>query len=422
MRSSRTWPRTEVDPRVPGEQEFRKRGVADATESDRGRRRERRRHHRPAAGRRRALRHRPHRHHRRHSPGEGPRHAGGLPGDGQRRPGERHLRLRGHRGVRRGGHHRRAAPEGGDEPGRPAPEELPDREQRDPPGDGAFAGRHPGGGLESARRHGADRAAGKRPAEGAGGRDGRRPRFGAHAGVYRCRSERLGRQRPRLRARRARGRHGAAAALLHGRRDSTPGLHVRRSHRPDRRADPEGRRRDRGLPEDRIGLLRPLGGHRRDGGRHPQGQEEDPSLHGLSGGRVRRRRPLSGGAGQARTRGCRRDHRDQAHPRADRSAAAVRELTEKIGVDGGSARPVQHRPSSRSWVGRCRMRRPRGGEFERGRSVRSPLSRETASVGKLASRRSSSRSGGRRAAIPASRIREDHRSQPRRRPATARLE
>ena len=49
-------------------------------------------------------------------------------------------------------------------------------------------------------------------------RHGGRPRFGAHARVHRQGAERVGRERPRVRARRPRRHDGAAAALLDGRR------------------------------------------------------------------------------------------------------------------------------------------------------------------------------------------------------------
>ena len=64
-------------------------------------------------------------------------------------------------------------------------------------------------------------------------RHGRRARLGPHAHVHRDGAERLGRERPRVRARRPRRHDGAAAALLDGRR------------RPDHRADVEGARSTR---------------------------------------------------------------------------------------------------------------------------------------------------------------------------------
>ena len=69
-------------------------------------------------------------------------------------------------------------------------------------------------------------------------RHGRRARFRAHADVHRDGAERLGRERPRVRARRPRRHDGAAAALLDGRR------------RADHRADVEGAGR-RDLPSGR---------------------------------------------------------------------------------------------------------------------------------------------------------------------------
>ena len=60
-------------------------------------------------------------------------------------------------------------------------------------------------------------------------RHGRRARLGAHAHVHREGAERVGRERPRVRARRPRRHDGAAAALLDGRRHS--------DHRPDGQGD-----------------------------------------------------------------------------------------------------------------------------------------------------------------------------------------
>ena len=59
-------------------------------------------------------------------------------------------------------------------------------------------------------------------------RHGRRARLGAHAHVHRHGTERVGRERPRVRARRPRRHDGAAAALFDGRRHS------------DHRADGQG--------------------------------------------------------------------------------------------------------------------------------------------------------------------------------------
>ena len=60
-------------------------------------------------------------------------------------------------------------------------------------------------------------------------RHGRRARFGADAHVHRDGAERLGRERPRVRARRPRRHDGAAAALLDGRRHSDHRAAARRN-------------------------------------------------------------------------------------------------------------------------------------------------------------------------------------------------
>src|SRR5439155_23874170 len=61
-------------------------------------------------------------------------------------------------------------------------------------------------------------------------RHGGRARFFADARVHRERAERVGRERPRVRARRARRYDGAAAALLHRRREDRKSTRLNSSH------------------------------------------------------------------------------------------------------------------------------------------------------------------------------------------------
>ena len=98
--------------------------------------------------------------------------------------------------------------------------------------------------------------------------------------------ERLGRGRHRLRARRPRRRHGAAGALLHGRRrpaarSREDGLDHAGEARRHGRAHPQGRRRDRQPAQDRLGLLRAGRLRHRHGRELPQGQEARPALRRL---------------------------------------------------------------------------------------------------------------------------------------------
>ena len=96
--------------------------------------------------------------------------------------------------------------------------------------------------------------------------------------LHRRRTEGLGRRRHRLRARRPRRHHGAAAALLDRCRHSAArpgqdGLAQQGQARRDHPAHPRWRRRDRRPAQDRLGLLR--AGHlgHRDGRELSQGQE-----------------------------------------------------------------------------------------------------------------------------------------------------
>ena len=116
-------------------------------------------------------------------------------------------------------------------------------------------------------------------------------------------AERVGRERPRLRARRPRRHDGAAAALFDGRRH------------PDHRADGQGdasiaicdadRRRRRSRSRKLVGTsawYAPGASVGRDGRGDPARQEEDPAVLGVPAGRVRRPRPVRRRAGASSAR------------------------------------------------------------------------------------------------------------------------
>ena len=216
---------------------------------------------------------------------QGARHRRGLADRRLRRQVRRNLGLRRHQGRRRLHRHRRQPAQARHEPRRPS------RDQ--PQGHGAGRRRHQeirAEGLrhlhhQSARRDGVGAAEVLRPAQGHGGRHGRRPRFGPLPLFPRVRIRRVGRGRHRLRARRPRRHHGAAHPLLDGRRHPAPrsrhhGLDDQAARRRDRPAHARRRRRDRRPAQDRLGLLRagPFGD--RHGGELPQGQEARAAVRG----------------------------------------------------------------------------------------------------------------------------------------------
>ena len=245
-----------------------------------------------------------------------------LAGRRLRRPLFRREHLRGDRG-RRGLHrHRRRAAQAGHEPRRSP--------QHQSQGDGAGRRRHQEIRAErlrdlhhqSARRHGVGAAEVLRPAQAEGGRHGGRARLLALPLFPRRRVQRLGRGRHRLRARRPRRHHGAAGALLDGRRHSAArprqdGLDHAGAHRRDRRAHPRRRRRDRQPAQDRLGLLRAGGLRDRDGGELSQGQEARAAVRRLSQRRIRREGPLCRRAGRDRRQGRRAHRRDRAQRRRE---------------------------------------------------------------------------------------------------------
>ena len=114
---------------------------------------------------------------------------------------------------------------------------------------------------QPARRDGLGAAKVLRPAGQQDRRHGRRAGLRALPPFPRRGVQGFGRRRHRLRARRPRRRHGAVGALFDGRRHAVArprqdGLDDAGAARRDRRAHPQGRRRDRQPAEDRLGLLR----------------------------------------------------------------------------------------------------------------------------------------------------------------------
>ena len=147
--------------------------------------------------------------------------------------------------------------------------------------------------------------------------------------------ERLGRGRRRLRARRPRRHHGAAAALRHGQRHPAAAAPRRRDDRGDQRPHPQRRRRDRQLLQDRLGLLRAGRLLLRDGRGHPPRQEEDPPLRRLPQGRVRLRRTCSSACPASSARGGMERVIElkltvEEKGMLDRSAQAVKSLVEGL--------------------------------------------------------------------------------------------
>ncbi len=150
-----------------------------------------------------------------------------------------------------------------------------------------LAEHHHRAGGEPARRDGAGGLPAEQVPARARHRHGRRARLGAHAHVHRDGAERLGRERPRVRARRPRRHDGAAAALLDRRRHSDHRSAVEGADRRHLQADGRWRRRDHQAGRHER-LVRARVGGGRDGRSDPEGQEEDPAVLGLPPGRVRR--------------------------------------------------------------------------------------------------------------------------------------
>ena len=146
--------------------------------------------------------------------------------------------------VRRRRHHVRRAAQAGHEPRRPARGQLQDHAGRHGQRDEVLARRDHHRRGQPARRDGPGGLPPQRPAARARDRHGRRARLGPHARVHRDRAERVGRERPRVRARWPRRHDGAAAALLDGRRHPDHRAAVGRAHRGHLRSHRQRRRRD----------------------------------------------------------------------------------------------------------------------------------------------------------------------------------
>ncbi len=134
---------------------------------------------------------------------------------------------------------------------------------------------------EPARRDGAGHLQAEQIPARAGDRHGRRARLVADAVVHRGGAPRVGRERARLRARRPRRHHGAAAALFHGGGHSDHGSDGSGDDRPDRGADGRRRRRDHeARRHERLVRAGRVGD--RDGRGDPARQAQDPAVLGAT--------------------------------------------------------------------------------------------------------------------------------------------
>ena len=117
-------------------------------------------------------------------------------------------------------HHLGRAAQAGHEPRRPAAHQLQDHAVGHRADRQVLAEHHHRAGGQPARRDVPGGLPAQQVPARAGHRHGRRARLGADAHLHRDGAQRVGRERPRLRARRPRRHDGAAAALLDGRRHS----------------------------------------------------------------------------------------------------------------------------------------------------------------------------------------------------------
>ena len=181
-------------------------------------------HRRQGTGRCRGRRHR-----RSEGGGHRARHARVVPDYRIRQPHHRRRGLRADGQFRRRGDHLGRAAQAGHEPRRPAERQLRDHEGGHRAGHQVLAELHHRSGRQSARRDVPGGLPPERLSARARHRHGRGARLGPDAHVHRDGAERLGRKRPRLRPRRPRRHHGAAAALLDGRRRADHRADVQRS-------------------------------------------------------------------------------------------------------------------------------------------------------------------------------------------------
>ncbi len=216
-----------------------------------------------------------------------------------RLPHHRHERLRRYRKLRYRRHHGGHPAQAGDEPRRSAQHELQDHVRRGGQGRREFARTASSSSFPIRSTPWRRPRSGSRSSPRPRDRHGRRAGFGALPHLHRRGAERLGGERHRVRARRPRRHHGAAAALLHGRRHPDHGADVEGEDRRHRPAHPRWRRRDREISEDRQRLLRAVGRRGGDGRGHPEGQEKGSALRGISRGRIRHQRLLRRRALQA---------------------------------------------------------------------------------------------------------------------------
>ena len=116
----------------------------------------------------------------------------------------------------------------------------------------------------------------------------------------------------------------------------------------------ERRRRDRRPAQDRLRVLRPGGGHVRDGRGDPARSQARPAVRGPAPGRVRDRRAVRRRAGRPR-RGRDgadlRDRPDGASRPPSKSAAAVRELVDAMAALAASPTALARAPGAARYRG-----------------------------------------------------------------------
>ena len=169
-------------------------------------------------------------------------------------------------GLRHRHHHRRHRAQAGHVARRPAEHERRHREVGVGADRADVAERDHHRGVEPARRDVLRREEGDRLPARARDRHGGRARHGALPRVPRRSARCLGARHPGDGARRPR-RHDGAAHLLHERQRHSGHAAARsQDARRDRRPHAQRRRRDREVPQDRLGVLRAVGRRRADGG------------------------------------------------------------------------------------------------------------------------------------------------------------
>src|SRR2546428_803071 len=188
-----------------------------------------------------------------------------------------------------------------DEPRRPGAYQRRHREAGVPGDQASLSERDRRRRVEPARRDVLGDEASDRLLARARVRNGGGARYGALPGLPGRGTGRVGRRRPGDGAGRSR-RHDGAPDLLHDGLGRSRHAAARPVHaRQDRRAHAQRGRRDRGVSQDRVGVLRAVRGGRADGARHRARQEARAAVRGVARGRIwplgdLLRRPVQAGA------------------------------------------------------------------------------------------------------------------------------